>query len=77
MHLDLHPLLQKLKKPTFNILNNIKYVVPQNKFCRQQLIEFKQIVSLDDQRWVLTVLRNHPNQIIEIMKESFQKITIF
>ena len=52
MHLDLHPLLQKLKKPTFNILNNIKYVVPQNKFCRQQLIEFKQIVSLDDQRWV-------------------------
>ncbi len=26
--------------------------MPQNKFCRQQLIEFKQIVSLDDQRWV-------------------------
>ena len=52
MHLDSHPLLQKRKKPTFNILNNIKYVVPQNKFFRRQPIEFKQIILFDDQRWV-------------------------
>jgi hypothetical protein len=26
--------------------------VPQNKFFRQQLIEFKQIILFDDQRWV-------------------------
>jgi hypothetical protein len=28
--------------------------VPQNKFFRQQLIEFKQIILFDDQRWVKT-----------------------